>query len=135
MLAFFRRFLNTWAARVFFVILIASFGLWGVADVVRNYFSGADDGTSVATVGGRKIDVAELQDASRRLLAQLIRQNGGTLSPTPEIRRSVAEQALQQLIVQAAFAVEVDRLHIAVPDEALRQAPFATRAFAGPSGQ
>lgn len=135
MLAFFRSFLNTWAARVFFVVLIASFGLWGVADVVRNYFSGADDGTSVATVGGRKIDVAELQDASRRLLAQLIRQNGGTLSPTPEIRRSVAEQALQQLIVQAAFAVEVDRLHIAVPDEALRQATFATRAFAGPSGQ
>jgi peptidyl-prolyl cis-trans isomerase D len=135
MLAFFRRFLDTWVARVFFVILVASFGLWGVADVVRNYFSGADDGTSVATVGSHKIDVSELQDSSRRLLAQLIRQNGGQISPTPEIRRGVAEQALQQLVIQAAFTVEAERLHLAVPDEAVRQATFANRAFAGPSGQ
>ena len=136
MLAFFRRFLDTWVARVFFVILVASFGLWGVADVVRNnIMGGGDDGSTVATVGGRKIDVAELQDSSRRLLAQLIRQNGGQLSPTPEIRRGVAEQALQQLVVQAAFAVEAERLHLTVPDEAVRDATFANRAFAGPSGQ
>jgi peptidyl-prolyl cis-trans isomerase D len=135
MLAFFRRFLDTWLARVFFVILVASFGLWGVADVVRNNILGGDDGSTVATVGGHKIDVSELQDASRRLLAQLIRQNGGQLSPTPEIRRGVAAQALQQLIVQAAFAVEAEQLHLAVPDEAVRDATFANRAFAGPSGQ
>jgi peptidyl-prolyl cis-trans isomerase D len=133
MLAFCRRMLSTWAARLFFVVLVASFGLWGVADVVRNL--GSDDGSTVATVGGRKIDVAELQDAARRLLSQLIRQNGNKLSPTPEIRQAVAEQALRQLVVQAAFAVEVDHLHLRVPDEALRQATFATKAFQGPSGQ
>ena len=133
MLAFFRRFLSTWAARVFFVVLVGSFGLWGVADVVRNW--GNDDGSSVATVGSQKIDVGELQDASRRLLSQLIRQNGGALSPTPDIRRGVAEQALQQLVIQAAFAAEAARLHLAVPDEALRQATFDTRAFQGASGQ
>jgi peptidyl-prolyl cis-trans isomerase D len=133
MLAFCRRTLNTWAAKLFFVVLVGSFGLWGVADVVRNI--GADDGTTVATVGGRKIDVAELQDAARRLLSQLIRQNGGKLSPTPEIRQAVAEQALRQLVIQAAFAVEVNNLHLRVPDEALRQATFQTKAFQGPSGQ
>ena len=67
MLAFFRRFLNTWLARVFFVFLVGSFGLWGVADVVRNaILGGGEDGSSVANVGGQKIDVAELQDSSRR---------------------------------------------------------------------
>ena len=56
--------------------------------------------------------------------------------PQPrKIRRGVAEQALQQLIIQAAFAAEVTRLHLAVPDEAIRQATFTTPAFAGPSGQ
>jgi peptidyl-prolyl cis-trans isomerase D len=134
MLAFFRRFLSTWLAKLFFVVLVGSFGLWGVADVVRN-IGNTDDGSSVATVGGHKIDVAELQDASRRLLAQLIRQNGGTLSPTPEIRRGVAEQALQQLVIQAAFAVEVERLHVSAPDEAVRDATFNTRAFQSVSGQ
>jgi peptidyl-prolyl cis-trans isomerase D len=133
MLALCRRLLNTWAARLFFVVLVASFGLWGVADVVRNL--GSDDGSTVATVGGHKIDVSELQDAARRLLSQMIRQNGNKLSPTPEIRQAVAEQALRQLIIQAAFAVEVGRLHLRVPDEALRQATFETKAFQGPSGQ
>ena len=132
MLALCRRMLNTWAAKLFFVVLVASFGLWGVADVVRNI--GGDDGSTVATVGSRKIDVSELQDAARRLLSQLM-QNGSKVSPTPEIRQAVAERALQQLIVQAAFAVEVGRLHLKVPDEALRAATFATKAFQGPSGQ
>ncbi len=133
MLALCRRLLNTWAAKLFFVVLVASFGLWGVADVVRNL--GGDDGSSVATVGGRKIDVSELQDTTRRLLSQLIRQNGGKLSPTPEIRQAVAERALRQLIIQAGFAVAVDQLHVRVTDEALRQATFQTKAFQGPSGQ
>ena len=134
MLAALRRFLTTWPAKLFFVVLVASFGLWGVADVARNLLGG-DDGSSVATVGGRKIDVAELQDAARRQLSQLIRQNGGKLSPTPEIRRGVAEQALQQLVIQAAFAGAVERLGLVVPDAALRQATFETKAFQGVSGQ
>ena len=136
MLALFRRYTNTWVARVLFVILVACLGLWGVFPVLRdNVFSNGDDGSTVARVGDRRIDVSELQDVARRLLSQLIQQNGGQLSPTPEIRRGVAEQALQQLVIQAAFAGEVARLHIAVPDEAVRDATFSTRAFAGPSGQ
>ena len=136
MLGLFRRFIDTWVARVFFVILVASFGLWGVADVLRNnLFGSGDDGITVARVGDRHIDVSELQDVARRLLSQLIQQNGGQLSPTPEIRRGVAEQALQQLVIQASFAGEVARLHLAVPDEAVRDATFSNRAFAGPSGQ
>ena len=35
MLAVFRNFLNTWAAKAFFLFLVASFALWGVADVLR----------------------------------------------------------------------------------------------------
>jgi peptidyl-prolyl cis-trans isomerase D len=133
MLALFRRFLNTWAARAFFVVLVASFGLWGVADVVRNL--GSDNGTTVANVGSQKIDVSELQDAARRMLAQLMRNTGGRTTPTPEIRRGVAEQALQQLVIQAAFATAVDRLGLVVPDDALRQETFATRAFQDASGK
>ena len=36
MLAMFRRFLNTWAARAFFIVLIGSFGLWGVSGVIQD---------------------------------------------------------------------------------------------------
>ena len=100
MLAIFRRYLNTWAARLFFLVLVASFGLWGVADVIRNL--GAGDG-SAATVAGRKIELPELQEVYRRQLAQVSRMFGAETQPTPQIRRAVAQQSLAQLVTQAAL--------------------------------
>ncbi len=132
MIGLFRRFLNTWVARVFFLLLIGSFGLWGIADVVRSL---GQDGTAVATVGSRKIEVPELQESYRRLLRQVQRQSGSTAEPAPEIRRAVAGEALQRLVIQAAFAEEVARMGLRVPDAALRQATYDEKAFHGANGQ
>ena len=63
MLAVFRSFLNTWAAKAFFLLLVASFALWGVADVFQ-----PGTNQTVATVGERTVELAELQDAYRRQL-------------------------------------------------------------------
>ena len=130
MLSIFRGFLNTWAARAFFIVLVAAFALWGVADVIRNL--GHD--TAVATVGDRKIEVPEFQEAFRTQLNQVSRMMGGRTEPTPAIKKGVAEQTLERLVVQAAIAQEVQKLGLAVPDEALRQAVFDIPAFRGPSG-
>ena len=130
MMSFFRAFLNTWAARAFFVVLVAAFGLWGIADVVRNY----GQNTALATVGTRKIEPQEFQDAFRRNLAQVTRMMGNGAEAPPDVRRAVAGESLERLIVQAAIADEVQRLGIEVPDAALRQAVFAVPAFRGPGG-
>ena len=129
MLAVFRSFLSTWAAKAFFLLLVASFALWGVADVFQ-------PGTSqtVATVGERTIELPELQDAYRRQLQQVTRVMGARAEPSPAIRQGVAAQALDRLIAQAAIAQETRRLGIAVPDEALRRAVFEIPAFQGRSG-
>lgn len=134
MLSTLRRFAATWPAKVFFVLLVGSFGLWGVADVVRNFFGGADP-NSLATVGGQRIDPSELQPAARRTLAQYMQQANITTPPTPEMRRFAAEEALQQLVVQAALANEAARLHLSVPDDALRKVIFQDPAFQGLGGQ
>lgn len=130
MLTMFRRFLGTWAARAFFLVLIASFALWGVADVIRNY--GND--TALAHVGDRKIEPPEFQEALRVQLAQVSRMLGGKTEPTPQIRRAVAEQVLDRLVVQAAIQNAVARLGVSVPDDALRAAVFDIPAFRGLSG-
>ena len=135
MLASLRRFTSTWPAKVFFVVLVGSFALWGVADVVRNGFGSGVDANTVAMVGPERIDPQELQEAARRMLTQMQRQTGSTAAPTPEMRRGVTEQALQQLVIQAAFAAEVAKLNVQVSDDALRRATFETRAFQGPGGQ
>ncbi len=132
MLASLRRFAGTWPARIFFVVLVGAFGLWGVSGVVLNGVGG--DPNTVATVGGQKVAASELQDGERRMLAEYMRSTGTTAPPGPEIRQAVAQQALQELTIQAAIAGEVARLHLAVTDDALRQATFDTPAFKGPNG-
>ena len=134
MLATFRAGLNTWLARLFFGFLVLLFVAWGVGSDILRLLSGGGDG-SVATVGGRRIELAELQDAYRRQLAQVSRMFGGHTEPTPEIRRGVAEQALSRLVTQAALTATAERMGLAAPDAALRQAVFQVPAFHGASGQ
>ena len=130
MLATFRRFLATWPARVFFGLLVISFGVWGVGDVVRNIASD----TSVATVAGEKIEVPEFQDAYRRDLAQATRTLGAT-DPTPEIRRMVAMQTVSQLVTRKALAAAARDLGVVVPDAALASAVQEVPAFRNAQGQ
>jgi peptidyl-prolyl cis-trans isomerase D len=130
MLSLFRRFLGTFVAKLFFIVLVASFGLWGVADVIRNLGS---DG-ALAVVGARKIQLPEAQDAYRRQLEQVTKMFGSQIQPTPEIKKSVAAQAVERLVTTAALDDEVDNLGLTVTDAAVRDAVFAIPAFRGPKG-
>lgn len=132
MITTFRRYLETWVVRGFFLIMVAAFIIWGVGDVVRMIGSSP---TWVAKVGGQTIEGQQLQQAYQRDMAQVAAKLQSGQEPTQEIRDSTAKAALQQLITQAAFQEEVQRLRIVAPDEAIRQAVFAMPGFHGPSGQ
>jgi peptidyl-prolyl cis-trans isomerase D len=131
MITVFRRMLDTWVARGFFLIMVLSFVSWGVGDVIRLI------GTStwVAKVGGQTIEGAQLQEAYQREMSQVTRTLPSGQEPSQEMRSGVAREALQQLISQAALNQELQRLHIVTPDQAVRQMVFAMPAFRGPNGQ
>jgi peptidyl-prolyl cis-trans isomerase D len=135
MLVTFRRALNTWPARLLFMFLVVLFVAWGVGGDVLRLITGGMSQSDVATVGGRSIDVPELQDLYRRQLAQVSRMFGGRTEPTPEIKRGVAAQALQRLITQTALSQTAEALGLAVPEEVLRQTTFQVPAFRGANGQ
>ena len=129
MLATFRRSLNTWPARLLFMLLVAAFAMWGIGDVVRNIgHSGAP-----ASVAGQRIELPELQLAYQRNLAQFTRQLGNS-DPTPELRRGIAMQSIEQVVTQTALDAAAQRLGLAVPDGALRRAVFDMPAFRGKDG-
>jgi peptidyl-prolyl cis-trans isomerase D len=131
MITAFRRYLETWVVRGFFLIMVLSFISWGVGDVIRMI------GTStwVAKVGGQTIEGMQLQDAYQRDMAQVTRNLPPGQEPTQEMRDSVAHDALQQLITQAALNQELQRLRVVAPAQAVRQMVFAMPAFRGPDGQ
>ncbi|MCO6415473.1 SurA N-terminal domain-containing protein [Siccirubricoccus sp. KC 17139] len=131
MLTALRRLAGTWFAKLLFLLLIASFAIWGVGDMVRNF--GRDD--SVARVNGSPIEIPEVQTAARREMQRLARQLGGQFENDPRIRRAVTEQAVDQLVLDRVLRAEAQRLHLAVPDEAVREFIFGIPGFRGLDGR
>ncbi|MCU0887317.1 MAG: SurA N-terminal domain-containing protein [Rubritepida sp.] len=126
-----RRLASTWVAKALFVLLILSFAVWGIEDMLRGL--GRDD--AVARVDGEAIELAEAQEATRRELARITRALQGRFEPDARIRRAVAEQAVERLVLDRLVAREVARLGLAVPDEAVRDYVFQIQGFQGPDGR
>jgi peptidyl-prolyl cis-trans isomerase D len=126
-----RRLAGTWFAKGLFVLLILSFAVWGIEDMLRNI--GRD--TAVARVGGEAIEQAEAQEAMTRELQRITRALQGNFTPDARIRRAVAEQAVESLVIDRVGRQETARLRIAVPDEAVRGYIFRIPGFAGADGR
>lgn len=126
-----RRLASTWVAKALFVLLILSFAVWGIEDMLRGL--GRDD--AIARVDGEAIEVAEAQEAARRELARINRALAGRFEPDARIRRAVAEQALERLILDRLVLREAGRLGLTVPDQTVRAAVFEIPGFQGPDGR
>ncbi len=130
MLTALRRLASTWVAKALFVLLVLSFGIWGIGDTVRNL--GRD--TALARVNGQPIEMEEAQAALRRELQRLSRTVGSRFENDPRVRRAVAEQAVDQLVLDRVLRAETERLGVAVPDSALREFVVSLPAFRGLGG-
>ena len=83
MISAFRRSLDTWPVRAFFLIMVVAFIIWGVGDVIR--MVGTD--TWVAKVGGQTIEVPEVQQAFQQQIADA--RAGCRRAPTSRPRCAV----------------------------------------------
>jgi len=126
-----RRLAGTWFAKLLFVLLILSFAVWGIEDMLRNI--GRD--TAVARVGDEAIEVEEGQEAARRELQRIQRQLQGRVELDARIRRAVAEQALEGLVLDRVLRQEQARMRIVVPDDVVRDYIFQIPGFAGLDGR
>lgn len=131
MITFMRRMAATWAAKVLFVLLILSFAVWGIEDMIRGI--GRDD--SVARVAGQPIEAPEAQEAARRELQRISRALQGRFEPDANIRRAVAEQVVEGLVMDRVLQQEAARMGVVVPDEAVRDYVFRIPGFQGADGR
>jgi peptidyl-prolyl cis-trans isomerase D len=131
MLTALRRLAGTWFAKGLFLLLVLSFAIWGIEDVVRNF--GSD--TAVARVGDDRIELPEAQNAARREVQRVQRQLGGSFEMNAEMSRTIARQAVEGLVMERLQRQEAARLGLAVPEAAVRDYIFAIPAFQGADGR
>ena len=132
MISAFRRSLDTWVVRGFFLILLVAFVIWGVGDAVRMIGTGP---TWVAKVGGDTIEMPTFQAEYQRALNLALRRLPPGQNSTPELRQRIGDTALQQLISEAAIGQELRRLRIDVPKEAVQAAIMAMPNFHDATGK
>ncbi len=131
MLAGIRKFASSYAAKALFVILIASFGVWGVGD----YVSGGLGINEVARVGDATITTSEFSRAFDREYQRARQLFGANFTRDQARQFGIADQALQGLIVGAMLQEEARRLGLAAPDQAVAQQIRSQPGFQGLDGR
>ncbi len=131
MLQFIRTFTGSWVVKILFVLLILSFGVWGIEDVVRR----GGVSTTVANVGAVEIDRAELDQEFRRQMERLRPMLGGNLTAEQARQFGLLDQALSGLVQRALYDQAARDAGLAVGADVVRRRIAEEPAFRNPQGQ
>lgn len=106
---------KSWIFKSLMVLLIVSFGIWGVGDMFR----GNPLQKTVAKVGEKKISVQELEQQFRLDLPDARQSMGEELNEAQARQMGVMDRSLKILIEYALFDQESRRLGVNVSDKVI----------------
>ena len=120
-----RKRASSWVVKVFFVLLIASFAVWGIGDT----FFGGGQSQVAATVGDSEIGVNEVSSAFQAGVERLQDQLGTAVDREQAVRLGLMDQALQDLISQRLLDLGAADLGLRIADDTVRQSVFENPLF------
>lgn len=126
MLQYIRKGIGSWFTKVFLGLIIVSFAVWGVGDILR----GPRDRT-VLSVGGLDIPISQFQSELRRVQAQL----GPNVDMEQARLFGIVEITTRRLIERGLYDVAVADLGLAVSDDLVKQQIRANPAFRNSLGR
>ena len=130
MLEAMRRGAQTWVAKIFFGLLVASFAVWGIADV----FSGRGRG-SIATVGGTDISAEEFSREFTKELDAFSQEAKQKLTPDQGRALGLDRRVISQLLGGAAIEKHANQLGLGLSDATLIEELQADPNLKGPDGK
>lgn len=121
----------SWIAKGLMVLLILSFGVWGIADYVGSFGRSGD----VAKVGSTAITQSEFAEAFRREVSNLRRRFGGAFSNEQARQLGLDESVLNRLIEDKLYVQTARSMGVTVSDQQVRDTIMNAPAFKGMAGQ
>ena len=110
-------------------LIIVSFVIWGVGDMLRGFTS-----STVATVGGATITAQQFHNDYQRTLQQYQRRLRQPFTNEQARSMGLDRQVLQRLLSEAALDEEARRLGLNISRDALRSLITSNPAFQDKSG-
>ncbi|HRK96590.1 MAG TPA: SurA N-terminal domain-containing protein, partial [Rhodospirillales bacterium] len=130
MLETIRKYTGSFVVKLLFVVLILSFGVWGVADVFRP--GGGRDWA--VRVGDVEIPTQTIRDDYQRELRRLRQTVGEGLTDETARAFGLPNQVVSGVVARTLLDLEAGRLGLIASDDAVRQAIQADPTFHGPNG-
>ena len=116
-----------------FVLLILTFGIWGIGDIFRNRPTDSD--TVIATVGDQSIRADEMQTAMRRELDRLSARFGAPIDLQQAKKLGIVDSVVGELIDRSLLDQEAARRRLELSDEVIRSAISDNPSFKGSDGR
>lgn len=117
MLDSFRKASQSWFIKILFALLILSFGVWGIGDVVRE----RAELQPAITVGSQSISATEVADEFRRDTERLSSVFGGKLSPEQARQFGLLQRTIEQLVNRTLLDQAGSKLGLGVDEDSLRR--------------
>ena len=121
----------SWVVKLLFVLLILSFGAWGVAD----YVNASGKRSTPITVGDAVIDPGLVNQAVNAEVQRMRQFLGPQFSREQAKAFGIVENVLDGLVVRALLEQEGKRIGVTVSDDLVRQTIQTDPVFFGPTGQ
>ncbi len=137
----FRKYARYIILFILFGMLIVSFALWGIGDMLRmggrNTEVAHIGGTRVPLygwVGGASVSITEVRDQFNRQLEGIQRQTGQRPEPEQAVRFGLHVRALEEVIQRAVLDYTIQQFGLVVSDDEVYAAISRNPAFAGTGG-
>ncbi len=131
MITAFRRALDTWYVKAFFVIMVGAFIFWGIGDVVRM----VGTSTWVVKVSGQTIEAQAFQAEFQRALSAATQELSPGQETTLDLKRTVGDKTLQRVVGEAAMSGILRDMRLISPDSTVAAAVRNMPVFKDTSGQ
>jgi len=126
-----RSTVGSWAIKILFVLLIASFAVWGIGDIFRD--GGIDQ--RVGKVGDRPISLVEIDRVFQGQLDNLRRSFDPTIEPTTAIALGALDSAARQVVAGALIDEAAGTLNLRASDEEIALEIAQNPSLQGLDGQ
>ncbi len=120
-----------WAIRFLLVLLIISFGVWGIEDMFRP----PTEVQSVAKIGGEIISKNQLYAQFQRSVNLINMRLGGNFDNRQAARLGILDRTLDEIIDRRLLSIQVSNLDLAVDEDIIRQELSNNPQFAGSGGR
>ncbi|MGQ0677309.1 MAG: SurA N-terminal domain-containing protein [Rhodospirillales bacterium] len=121
---------TSWVIKILFGILIVSFAIWGIGDILR----GPGAQATVAQVGDISISAQELNNEFRTQIDRLRPVFGGNLDTDKARQLGLLDRTLDTLVERALMQEELKHLGVTVSEAALRRQIASIPAFRNQAG-